>query len=94
MGNLDYNFHFQLPWRAQPLPTDMEAIEVVVDKAHGEVVPEELVAGAAGETLASRIIAIVFSIPMVCRQEAAEGGYAAPSEDVPVYAGSGDDLGG
>ena len=30
----------------------------------------------------------------LCRQEAAEGGYAAPSEDVPVYAGSGDDLGG
>merc|ERR1711936_1122047 len=34
--------------------------------------------------------------PLSCggRQEAAEGGYAAPSEDVPVYAGSGDDLGG
>ena len=40
----------------------------------------------------SMIIAMT-SLPL-CRQEAAEGGYAAPSEDVPVYAGSGDDLGG
>ena len=51
---------FQLPWRARPLPTDMEAIEVVVDKGLGEVEPEELVAGAAGEeTLLSLIIATI-----------------------------------
>ena len=37
----------------------MEAIEVVVDKGLGEVVPEELVAGAAGETLLSLIIAMM-----------------------------------
>ena len=51
----------------------------------------------------SRVFCVVFlfsfgdycndDVPL-CRQEAAEGGYAAPSEDVPVYAGSGDDLGG
>ena len=90
---MDYNLHFQLPWQARPLPTDMDPIEVVVDKGLGEVAPEELVAGAAGETVLPLIIATMMS-GGCCRQEAAEGGYAAPSEDVPVYAGSGDDLGG
>ena len=75
------------------MPTDMDPIEVVVDKGLGEVAPEELVAGAAGETVLLLIIATTMS-GGCCRQEAAEGGYAAPSEDVPVYAGSGDDLGG
>ena len=41
----------------------MEAIELLVDKVRGEAVPEESVAGAAGETLLSLIIAIVFLHP-------------------------------
>ena len=43
------NFHFQLRWQAQPLRTAMETIEVVARVEEGEVVPEELDAGVAGE---------------------------------------------
>ena len=54
--------------------------------------PDVLDAGAAG-ACSSFFFYCNVDVPL-CRQEAAEGGYAAPSEDVPVYAGSGDDLGG
>ena len=54
-------------------------------------VPDVLDAGAAG---ACCFFFFYCNDVPLCRQEAAEGGYAAPSEDVPVYAGSGDDLGG
>ena len=55
-------------------------------------VPDVLDAGAAGACCF--FFFYCNDVPPECRQEAAEGGYAAPSEDVPVYAGSGDDLGG
>ena len=54
--------------------------------------PDVLDVGAAG-ACSSFFFYCNVDVPL-CRQEAAEGGYAAPSEDVPVYAGSGDDLGG